>query len=141
MYNQFDIVQIITTKRVKYLSGPKNYTTNPHGNWSVVGFVDNEILIAKDQTMVKIPVQDVRKVGSLDKDEFFKKLETAGFKPQVAISMAPIVSKRLSIGIDEAKSILTRYNFREEVSSREECEMIINRIRRLIEKDDNYQPR
>lgn len=64
MIQRFDIVMIKTTKNVKWLSGPAGRPSMPKGNWIVVAIGrKNQILIAKDETMVQIPVSDVEKIG------------------------------------------------------------------------------
>lgn len=55
---------IKTTRNVKWLSGPSGRPAIPKGNWIVVAIGrKNEILIAKDETMVQIPVSDVEKIA------------------------------------------------------------------------------
>ena len=62
MFRQFDIIQIITTKGIKYLSGPEGHTTSPHGNWTIVGFVGPDAILAKENTLVRVPLTDIKKV-------------------------------------------------------------------------------
>ena len=57
--NQFDIVEIKTTKNVKYLSSVKGYVPDPRGLWSVVGFIKTDVMLCKDSAIIKIPYQDV----------------------------------------------------------------------------------
>ena len=135
MYKQFDVVQILTTKRVRYLSGPKNFTTTPHGNWIVVGAIENELLIAKENTLVKIPTPDVQKVAAFDKEEFFKRIESAGYLNDPTINMITQVAQALEISVVEAKVALLKYNFSTEVKSTEERDEIIKRIRKLLKRD------
>lgn len=65
---QLDRVQILTTRNVKYLSDLPGQVVDPHGFWSVVGFVSKEALIAKGSALIRIPVKDIRKVGEYDKN-------------------------------------------------------------------------
>ena len=63
---RFDIVMIRTIEHVKWLSGPASRPAKPQGRWSVVAGIggnDDEVLIAKDQTLCKIPISDVVKVA------------------------------------------------------------------------------
>lgn len=63
---QLDQVEILTVKRVKYLSAKPGYAPSPHGRWSVVGLIEGEALLAKDGALVRIPLNDIRKVYSHD---------------------------------------------------------------------------
>ena len=65
---QLDRVQILTTRNVRYLSDLPGQVADPHGFWSVVGFVSKEALIAKGSALIRIPMKDIRKVGEYDKD-------------------------------------------------------------------------
>ena len=71
MWRRFDIVQLITTKNIKFLSGPKGYPANPKGNWSVVGNFSGkpDLVIAKEETIAVVPITDVRKIGTYDPDK------------------------------------------------------------------------
>lgn len=60
---QFDLVQIRTTKNIKYLSSEKGCATSPHGNWSVVGFIKREALLSKQGSLVRVPVSDLILIG------------------------------------------------------------------------------
>lgn len=71
---QLDRVQILTTRNVKYVSNRPGQTTDPHGFWSVVGFVSKEALIAKGTALVRIPIGDIQKVGEYDKDTLLNHL-------------------------------------------------------------------
>lgn len=78
IFEQFDIVRITSTSRIKYLSGPPKTTVSPLGEWSVVGAIEGELLIAKDDTLVRVPLDDVQKVGRYDYKGFRDKLAKAG---------------------------------------------------------------
>ena len=68
-FKQFDQVQLITTKNVKYLSAPSGTTISPKGVWSVVGVVDDELMLAKNNVIIRIPVLDVLKISEYDLSE------------------------------------------------------------------------
>ena len=72
---QSDIIQLLTTKHIKYVSGPKDNIPKPDGNWVVVGTVGGEILAVKDSTTVRVPIGDVRKVASFDFTSFKERLK------------------------------------------------------------------
>jgi hypothetical protein len=64
---RFDLVRILSIDNVKWLSGPAGRPASPHGNWSVVaGIGDKELLISKDETLVRIPKKDVALIASYD---------------------------------------------------------------------------
>ena len=69
MFKQFDMVQLITTKNITYRSGPPHANVSPHGSWSVIGNIGEELILSKDATVIKVPYQDVRKVASYDIDK------------------------------------------------------------------------
>ena len=73
---QFDRVQILTTRNVKYMSDLPGHTVDPHGFWSVVGFISKEALIAKETALVRIPIKDVRKVADYDRDNVINSIKT-----------------------------------------------------------------
>ena len=57
--NRFDKVTLITTANIKYLSDKPGEKTTPDGIWSVIGAIDNELLVSKQEAIVKVPYQDV----------------------------------------------------------------------------------
>lgn len=68
MLKQFDIVRILTVKNIHFMSGPPGKPTDPNGYWSVVGFIGSDIVIAKDQTIVRAPLSAVSKVAAYKRD-------------------------------------------------------------------------
>jgi len=66
---QLDQVELLTVKRVKYLSARPGYAPSPHGRWSVVGLIEGEALVAKDGALIRIPLNDIRKVYSHDRQQ------------------------------------------------------------------------
>lgn len=67
MIKRFDIVRIKTIDRVTWLSGPASRPAPPQGNWSVVAGVGADLLmLAKDETIIQIPISDVLKVADYD---------------------------------------------------------------------------
>lgn len=63
MYKQFDIVSLKTTKNIRFLSGPRNNPATPDGRWSVVGVVGQQLMLAKDHTIILVSPDDVVKVA------------------------------------------------------------------------------
>ena len=74
LLRQFDQVELITVKNVSYLSAKPGHSPSPHGTWSVVGLVGGEALVARGDVLVKIPVNDLRKVSACDRDSIIKRL-------------------------------------------------------------------
>jgi len=62
MFKQFDQVRIITTRNVRYLSAPPGVEVDPHGIWSVSAIVGNELLLVKNNVVIRIPDSDVLKI-------------------------------------------------------------------------------
>jgi hypothetical protein len=77
---QLDQVELLTVKRVKYLSTRPGYAPSPHGRWSVVGLVDGDALLAKDNTLIRIPVGDIKKVCTHDRQQVLDFLEELCYK-------------------------------------------------------------
>ena len=68
MLKQFDIVQILSVKNIRFVSGPAGKPASPQGYWSVVCFMGSDVVIAKDETIVRAPLSAVAKVASFDKN-------------------------------------------------------------------------
>jgi hypothetical protein len=66
---QLDQVELLTVKRVRWLSARPGYSTSPHGRWSVVGLIDGDALLAKDETLIRIPLSDIKKAATHDRQE------------------------------------------------------------------------
>lgn len=68
MIKRFDLVQLRSTSRVVYLSGPPSRVTSPHGNWIVTAGVagTNLLMCCKEGTTIQIPVEDVVRVAEYD---------------------------------------------------------------------------
>ena len=73
---QFDQVELITVRNVSYLSAKPGHSPSPHGIWSVVGLVGGEALVAKGDVLIKIPLNDIRKVSVCDRDSVIKKVHS-----------------------------------------------------------------
>ena len=139
MLKQFDIVQIITTKRIRYLSAPPGSASSPQGDWNVVGMVGPEVVAAKNDTLVRIPLQDVRKVGSYNLNDFLRELYDAGYKTVQTYSMAEHVSKVLDIDIAEARQFLIDHTLKTTVKTSSERDQIIGKVLELWQKKQENQ--
>lgn len=67
-YKRFDQVRILTTKNVRYLSAPPGTKLDPKGIWQVSGVVANELLLVKNNILIRIPPSDVLKIIEYDLD-------------------------------------------------------------------------
>jgi len=134
MLRQYDIVNLLTTKRVKFRSGPKGYAATPQGNWVVIGFIEGEALIARDGTIVKAPLMDLRKVASYNKEELYRKLAVAGYQRDISISVVEALAGDLGIDVSKARDLLLKYNFKTVVDNPSELTQILERIKKLLEK-------
>jgi hypothetical protein len=65
-YNRFDQVKILTTKNVKYLSALPGSKIEPKGVWQVSGAVAGELLLVKNNAVIRIPPSDVLKIIEYD---------------------------------------------------------------------------
>lgn len=77
MFRQNDIVRLTNEKRVKYVSGPKGRPATPKGDWIVVGSIGADLLLAKDNTVIRIPAVDVALVAAYRMDKFLKAVDDA----------------------------------------------------------------
>jgi len=81
--SRFDLVVIKDVHNVKYLSGPKSRPAKPGGAWVVTYvFTDGTVLISKDETLVRIPVDDVEMVGKYDLNKTIGQINQAGPRPR-----------------------------------------------------------
>lgn len=71
---QFDVVQIVRQDHVSYLSAPQGAAAKPDGHWTITGFIGDDALISKQDTVIRIPVADIRPIAKYDLDNFEKKL-------------------------------------------------------------------
>lgn len=62
-YRALDLVQIRTTKNIKYLSAPPGQSVTPSGVWTIACAIQNDLLLTKDNAVVRVPSIDVVKVA------------------------------------------------------------------------------
>lgn len=68
---RFDQVRLLTVKNVSYLSAPPNTQVIPQGVWSVAAVVNNnELMLAKDNAIIRIPATDVLVISDYNLEEF-----------------------------------------------------------------------
>ena len=66
MIKRLDVVRILTIKNIKWVSGPAGRPASPQGEWSVSGANGSLLLLAKDETIIQIPYNDVAVVAEYD---------------------------------------------------------------------------
>lgn len=75
MIQQFDVVRIITTRNVSYLSAdPSDSDVSPHGLWTVTSVIGEQLLITKGKVSVLIPFTDVLLHSKYSLDRFLESL-------------------------------------------------------------------
>ena len=81
-FEQFDVVQITTTKNVTWMSNTPGSNTDPNGKWSVVCTYPKKgnLLIQKESATALIPAADVIKVANYDILQVFDKIEQSSKK-------------------------------------------------------------
>lgn len=129
MWRQFDIVQIITSKRVRFLSGPRNRAALPHGNWSIVGFRGVDAVIARQNTVAVIPVVDLRKVASYNLEELLQKIEETNLSSKV--NLVDRVCKEFGKKRHEVNKIISKYRYPQYVDE-EELHSIIKELQEQL---------
>lgn len=74
-FSRFDQVTIITTSNVKYLSAPAGTDgvgtaggtmISPKGLWQVSAAINNDLLLVKNNIVIRIPASDVLKFVEYD---------------------------------------------------------------------------
>lgn len=64
--SRFDQVRLLSTKNIKYLSAPPGTQISPQGIWSVAAVVGEELLLVKNNVVIKTPISDVLRIASYD---------------------------------------------------------------------------
>ena len=72
--SRFDQVRLKSTVNVHYLSAPPGTKASPNGVWSVVAAVGEDLLVAQNNILIRIPVTDVLLVKSYNINEITKSL-------------------------------------------------------------------
>ena len=137
-YRQFDIVRLIHTRRVKYLSGPSERAASPKGEWSIVGFVERDAVLAKQSTIIRVPVGDIERIAEYDKKVLVDKLKNVG-KPQIDVVQS--VSKILGMTFDKARELCKKHKVPLVVDSKFYEEKAIERLKDVIgyREEDNEE--
>ena len=76
MIKRFDLVTIKTTRNITFLSGPATRPADPRGNWVVyAGTDDGEIILARKETIIRIPAADVVRVAEYGLEHAFESIK------------------------------------------------------------------
>lgn len=74
-FKQLDQVKLITTSNVGWVSAPPGQVANPNGIWIVVGILEDQLLVQKEETLAKVPIIDVIKVAEYDIQQPLQKIK------------------------------------------------------------------
>jgi len=72
-----------------------------------VGFVERDAVLAKQSTIIRVPVGDIERIAEYDKKVLVDKLKNAG-KPQIDVAQS--VSKILGMTLEKAKALCKKHN-------------------------------
>ena len=115
------------------MSGPPGQSTSPHGTWSIVGFVESDALVAKESTVARVPVKDLRKVGSLNTHHVLEEISKAGYLSPQKINMPDHLATIYGITVAEARRLLQDHNYKIMVESIGERDSITAQIAKVID--------
>lgn len=132
-YAQFDVVRLVHIKNVKYLSGPPGRVTSPKGEWTIVGFVDRDAVLAKQSTLIRVPVGDVVRIAEYDKRLFYSRLAQAS-KPGLDVAQA--IAKEFNMPYQTAKAMLVSLGLPLLVDKERYLHRAIARVKRSLNKTE-----
>lgn len=75
LYRTNDQVQILTTKNVSYLSHPPDKQATPDGIWTVTAVVGSDLLLVKQQAVIRIPHNDVKLIRAFRLEQIDQQLK------------------------------------------------------------------
>lgn len=131
--NAWDIVHILRVDRIQFRSGPPGSPIDPHGNWVIVGFIGPDALLAKDGTIVKAPIMDIKRVGVFSRPTEVMDILKSMTDKNNSIDMVEAVSKEMSWDEVQARSFILRYNLPQQAINEQHKQSIIQRVKRLEE--------
>ena len=76
-FQQFDVVQILTTRNVEWRCDDKGSRTDPNGIWTIVAAYPSSgiLLIQKENALARIPASDIKKVANYDLEKVFQEVD------------------------------------------------------------------
>lgn len=114
------------------MSAPKGNPTSPHGYWSVIGFIDGDILAAKEKTTIRVSPLDVQRVAAFD----MERLRNAIFAPRSWERKKLSVKKQLmnifDLTQEQVDKIIISHCIPPYVSTDEELQYVEQLVRRVI---------
>lgn len=128
-YRQFDVVRLIHTKNVRYMSGPPERATSPKGEWSIIGFIETDAILAKQSTVIRIPTSDIERIAEYDRQALVDRLKNTG---KQRIDIVQEVSKILNITSDKARELCKKHKIPLIVDSKFYEQRAIERLRDAI---------
>jgi hypothetical protein len=131
--NQFDVVRLVHTKNIKYLSGPPGRPTAPKGDWAIVGFIDRDCILAKQSTIIRVPPSDIRLIASYQPSVLEHKLAKTG---SATIDIPQIVSKMLEIDHSKATELCKKYRIPLKVESRAYVDKAVKKLKEKMEAEN-----
>ena len=138
IYRQFDVVRLLKTDSVTYLCGPSGRATAPKGEWTVVAFVEGDMILAKQSTIVRVSPSDVVKIADYDLGLFVEGLQQAG-KPKIDVVQA--VSKTFDISQKDALDLCKKYKIPLKVDAKKYEERAINKLRKILNPEAEDDPK
>lgn len=130
--NATDIIQLITTRNVYYISAPPGKVVNPQGNWIVTGFVDRDVIAAKEGTIIRVPLKDVRRVARYSMDELFSQLKKASLNTE-SIDVVGRISSEMGWKPDVARKFLFKFNLPESAENEIHLSRIMDYARKVVQ--------
>lgn len=127
--NQFDVVRLVHTKNVTYLSGPPGRATAPKGDWTIVGFVDGDCILAKQSTLVRVPPADIIMIGSYSTQTFSKKLSEVG---TARLDVVQAVCKTFEISAEKAIELCKKHKIPLKVESRAYVDRAVKKLADIL---------
>lgn len=128
-FKQFDIVQLTDTKDISFLSGQEGYSPDPNGYWSVVAFINGELMLAKEGTIIKAPIHAVNRVAIYSIDNFIDSLKMGSGN----IDMVEFISNELSIPLEKSLQYLTKYHLPLWAKSEQHRDSVAKRIKKILD--------
>lgn len=82
-YQLFDVVYILSTKDVEWMSAPRGRPTSPKGYWNIVAIRnDGKFVLSKEETVIITTMNNIKRVASYDLDRVFEEVKDAGINKE-----------------------------------------------------------
>jgi hypothetical protein len=127
--NQFDVVRLLRADNVKYLSAPPGRATAPRGEWSVVGFIDRDCLLAKQTTIIRVHPSDVAIIARYNLRGLVAKVKETG-TPRIDVTAS--ASKVLNISSNQVLKLCKEHRIPTHVDSQVYEKKAIERLKNVL---------